>query len=100
MAYTAKYYIASGAASLDFGAITQTEYNTSVDVVDSLITATSKIVATLSGEITADHEIDEIFLSRITLVCGNISAGVGFTIYGSCLDGTHGIYKINYTITY
>lgn len=86
--------------TVDFGVITQTEYNTTLAVADTSITATSKILISVAGESTTDHSQDEVMSESIFVTYSDLSAGVGFNIIASCLTGTWGKYKINYTVKY
>jgi hypothetical protein len=87
-------------STINFGANTQTEYNAALTVSDAAITATSKILISVSGESTADHSADEVMAENITVVYANLVNGVSFDILARCDSGTWGQYKINYTIDY
>lgn len=86
--------------TLNFGPITQIEYNTAVTISDAAIQATSRIMVALSAEATTDHSTDEIIIEDIKVSYGNVVAGVGFDIVGYCPCGTYGSYKVNYHIKY
>lgn len=94
------YVLSIAQAEINFGLITQTEYNTSVTVIDSNIDTASLITCCLSATATTDHSIDEAMISGINVMAGNIQDGVGFDILAYCDSGTFGKYKINYTIKY
>lgn len=85
-------------AEIDFGGIH--DFDTSLFVADASITTTSKIIASVSATATADHGIDDIVSTELVVFGGNVSAGVGFTIYAKCSDGTYGKYKVNYIVQY
>jgi adenosine/AMP kinase len=74
--------MATGTATLDFGAFPGGS-DASVAVTGQTgIAAGSFVEAWLSPAATADHTADEHLVETIKVVAGNISAGVGFTIYG------------------
>jgi len=85
-------------AELDFGGTINS--NTSLTINDSSILSTSKIIVTLSGETTVDHDMDEVLMSDVRVVAGNIINGVSFEIRAYSPGGTTGKYKVNYTIDY
>ena len=75
----------NGTATLDFGSGTT---DTSVAVTgqtgiltDSQLKVRIKVIA------TTNHVIDETWIENVEVYAGNISAGVGFTIYGKSLLG-------------
>ena len=72
----------SGTALLDFGAFPGSS-DTSIAITGQTnITASSVVEAWLRPTLTEDHTADEHIVESIKLFAGNISAGVGFTIYG------------------
>lgn len=85
---------------IDFGANTQREYNVTLAVANTAITANSLVIAYIAATDTTDHSIDEALIEDIRVVAGNVVAGVGFDIMAYCANGTWGKYKINYTIKY
>ena len=87
-------------ATVNFGAITQEDFNAVTTVLDSNILSTSNIICGVAGVPTTDHSLDEIVVSDISVVAGNIVPGVSFDIQAFCEKGTYGSYKINYTINY
>jgi hypothetical protein len=49
---------------------------------------------------SADHSADEHWLEDIQVYAGNISAGVGFTIYAKCMTGsTYGAFTVAWVWT-
>lgn len=72
---------AQGTTTVDFGAFpgksdaTATVTGQAAIVSGSLVEAWMRLVA------TADHSADEHWVETIQIDAGNISAGVGFTIY-------------------
>ena len=88
---------ASGTATLDFGGSASSETDiASVAVADAGIGAGSEVVVSLRYEATADHTADEVLISNVQVVAGDITAGVGFTIYGYCPEWTWGKYTIDW----
>lgn len=77
--------MATGTATIDFGTGTQRKVDASVVVTgQAAILTSSHVEAFMQGDTTADHSPDEhvIGKSMIDLVCSDIIAGTGFTIYG------------------
>lgn len=72
----------SGIASLDFGAFPGASDASLAITGQASISSTSLVEAWLIPTATADHSADEHWLETIKVMAGNISAGVGFTIYG------------------
>lgn len=76
----------TGTATLDFGAFPGTT-DTSVAITgQAAIIAGSLVEAWIRPVATADHTADEHMIESIKVYAGNISAGVGFTIYGFCTN--------------
>jgi hypothetical protein len=72
---------AQGTATVDFGAFPG-KSDASVDVTgQTAITGASLVEAWLYPSATADHSADEHLVESIRVMAGNVSAGVGFTIY-------------------
>lgn len=76
----------AGTAVLDFGATPTDEANVVV-TGQAAIVAGSQIEAWFMAKTTATNGVDEHqeAAALCRLVCGNIVAGVGFTIYAHCL---------------
>ena len=73
---------AQGTATLDFGAFPG-QSDASVAVTGQANIASGSLVeAWIHPVATADHSADEHMLETLKVFAGNISAGVGFTIYG------------------
>ena len=70
-----------GSATLDFGAFPGLS-DASVAVSSPTIGATNLVEAWIFPAATTDHSADEHLIESIKVVAGNVSAGVGFTIYG------------------
>jgi hypothetical protein len=89
----------SGTATLDFGVVGSTNVSdASIAVTEQTsILSNSLVEAWVSLSSTTDHSLDEIRIEDLYITAGNISAGVGFTIYGYCLTGTtYGTFTVNY----
>jgi hypothetical protein len=85
----------AGQTILDFGA-TPTD-GASVSVADSNILATSLADAWLVAMPTANTSGDEHYAENVKVMAGNITAGVGFTIYGQCTLGkTQGKFTVHW----
>ena len=75
--------VTSGTTTLDFG--TQGSQSASVAVVgQALIAAASSVSARIEAVATATNTADEHKMAPIVVTCSAPTAGVGFTIYGSC----------------
>jgi hypothetical protein len=70
-----------GTALLDFGAFPGSS-DASIAVAAASILSTSLAEAWIFPAATADHTADEHLVESLRVVAGNVSAGVGFTIYG------------------
>lgn len=74
--------MATGNATLDFGAFPGSS-DTSIAVTGQTgITTSSFVEAWLVPAATADHSADEHVVETIKVIAGNIVNGTGFTIYG------------------
>jgi hypothetical protein len=87
----------TGTATIDFGAFPG-KADTSLAITgQAAILAGSYVEAWIRPTATADHTVDEHIVDAPRVVAGNISAGVGFTIYGvdnanhGTRDGKHGL---------
>ena len=79
----------TGQATLDFGTAGSKTLDMTVLVTgQAAILAGSKVEAYLMGDTTADHSADEHIMASTMLrvVCSDIIAGTGFTIYAVCDD--------------
>jgi hypothetical protein len=72
---------ATGTATLDFGAFPGGS-DASLAVASAGIASGSLVEAWLFPAATTDHTADEHLVETLSVVAGNVSAGVGFTIYG------------------
>jgi hypothetical protein len=75
----------TGTATLDFGTAAQRKTDVSIAVTGQAgIGTSSHVEAFLQGDTTADHSPDEHVMlgDMLGLVCSDIVAGTGFTIYG------------------
>lgn len=73
---------AQGTATLDFGAFPGASDASVAVTGQGAIVAGSLVEAWIRPVATADHTADEHMLETLKVFAGNISAGVGFTIYG------------------
>lgn len=71
-----------GTTTIDFGAFPGTA-DTSVAVAQTGILSSSLVEAWIYPSATADHSADEHWVDPPVVIAGNVSAGVGFTIYGT-----------------
>jgi hypothetical protein len=69
-------------ATIDFGAYPGTA-DTSVAVAQTGILAGSLVEAWIYPVATTDHSADEHWIDPPVVTAGNVSAGVGFTIYAT-----------------
>jgi hypothetical protein len=72
----------TGLATLDFGAFPGASDASLAVTGQTGILSGSYVEAWLRPAVTTDHTADEHLVETIKVVAGNISAGVGFTIYG------------------
>lgn len=72
---------ATGIVTLNFGAFPGASDTTLNVTGQGGIVSGSLVEAWLRPEATADHSADEHIIETIKVVAGNITAGVGFTIY-------------------
>jgi len=73
----------TGTGTLSFGAAPGTNYLEVVVTGETGILSGSQVEAYLMADVTADHNAIEHAIVPITLRCGAISAGVGFTVFVS-----------------
>ena len=78
--------MASGTASLDFGAHPGSGHAKVVITGQTGIVSGSLVEAWLRPEDTANHKHDEHIVVPMRVTAGNIVAGTGFTIHGYMLD--------------
>ena len=74
--------MATGNATLDFGAFPGSSDTSVVVTGQTGITTSSFVEAWLVPTATADHSADEHVVETIKVIAGNIVNGTGFTIYG------------------
>lgn len=80
---------ASGTATLDFGAFPgSTDASVAVTGQTGILSG-SLVEAWIFPGATADHSADEHLVESLRVVAGNVSAGVGFTIYGLNANAIH-----------
>lgn len=71
----------AGQAEIDFGAFPGASDTSLAITGQAAILTTAKVRATVTAKATTDHSADEHWVESLTVMAGNISAGVGFTIY-------------------
>lgn len=76
--------MATGTATIDFGASPGTQRAVVTVTGQAAIASNSHVEAFLMGDATADHNAYEHSMVPLALVCGNIVAGTGFDIVGTC----------------
>jgi hypothetical protein len=72
---------AQGTTTVNFGAFPGSSDTSVVVTGQATILAGSLVEAWISPVATADHTADEHIVETIKVFAGNVSAGVGFTIY-------------------
>lgn len=77
---------AQGTTTIDFGAYPGSPDASIAVTGQTSITASSLVEAWIFPTATADHSIDEHIIDAPRVIAGNVSAGVGFTIYGFAQD--------------
>jgi hypothetical protein len=90
--------VAGGTATLAFGTLGAD--TASVAVADATVTGGSRIEAYLQVPASdSPRPRDEYWVEDLTVRAGNVSAGVGFTIYGRCgLGMAVGDFTVNYAV--
>ena len=89
----------TGQANVDFGTSTNGYDSTAkITVNTSLVSSSSIIFISPSGQATANHDPDDYAAEQITGYATNIVDGVSFDIVGVAPLGAYGVYKFNYLI--
>ena len=70
----------TGVSTIDFGAFPGVS-DISLTVAQASMISTSRVLVALNPIATADHSADEHVVENLLVFAGNVSAGVGFTIY-------------------
>jgi len=93
--------MALGSTSLDFGAVTPGRGDATATVTgQGAILVDSKVEAMIRVADSADHSADEHGVETISIACGNIVAGVGFTVYAQIREGfASGVFNIDWVWT-
>lgn len=87
----------SGQITLDFGAATGTENDsTSVTVAAAWVKTDSIILLQVPQDAMADHDPEDALFEELQLKPMNIIAGVSFDIVGYAPHGTWGRYRVVY----
>jgi hypothetical protein len=95
---TAVNQVATGQATVNFGASSQEDSISRVTVSTALAVTASIISVTPSGKATADHDPDDYQWDNITGYPTNIVNGVSFDVVGVAPGGAWGQYIFNYAI--
>lgn len=74
--------MATGTATLDFGAFPGASDASLAIMGQGAIVAGSLVEAWLRPAVTTDHTADEHMVETLAIFAANIVAGIGFTIYG------------------
>lgn len=88
--------IYSGVAVIDFGAIPGSQLTSVVITGQTFLVALSKIKAWVVMASTAEHNVYEHMAVPIRLVIGDVSVGVGFTIYAVSDFRLTGTFNLNW----
>lgn len=86
----------SGSAVINFGSGTGSDYTTVAVTGQTGITTGATCEAWMMYETSSDHTADEHLIVPINLRCGNISNGVGFTIYAASEWLLNGNYTVRW----
>lgn len=73
----------TGTATVDFGAAPGGNLATVAVTGQSGITSGSHVEAWVMGEASANHSAYEHAITPLTVRCGDVVAGTGFTVYAS-----------------
>ena len=88
----------SGTSQLDFGS-----GNKTAEVVVSSVSTvlnSSRVMATMRIEATANHPIDDLQIDPIRVGVKNLIAGIGFTIYGEMDNApANGLYEVDWLLS-
>lgn len=86
--------MAQGTATIDFGT---GKTDTSVAVSAPAITGSQLVEAWVFPTATVSNTTDDHWVEDLTVVAGNVQAGVGFTVYAKCNTGfAHGQYTVGW----
>lgn len=85
-----------GTAVLDFGSAPGTNIATTVVTGESTILTGSVVEAYLMADSTATHNAYEHMILPITVTCGSVVAGTGFTITASSPLRLTGTFSVNW----
>ena len=86
---------ATGSAVLDFGIPSKPAASIAVTGQAGIV-ATSKVEAFVRLVATADHSIDEHRVEQLKVMAGDITAGIGFTIYGEAFPQAYGLWNVDW----
>ena len=99
--------MATGTATLDFGAFQSANSTYSHPSTEASVTITGQAAIAAGSLVEAwmrvepagstNHSMDEHAIENIKILAGNIVAGTGFDIRGECLlGGTYGAFTVNW----
>ena len=88
----------TGSAIINFGAFPGSNTTSVVVTGQSSIISTSTVTAFMMADTTSDHTASDhqYASSLISLTCGTIVLGVGFTINATCLDDMQGTFNVRF----
>lgn len=86
-----------GEVTINFGALPGSN-ETSFFVSDTNVLSTSKAFAEFEYDTTSDHtQSDHMYASLLcSVICSDCVAGVGFTIYVTCMEKLSGTFNVVY----
>lgn len=82
-------------ATLNFGTSNQEDFNASVTVSASWVTASTTVLCNMFAKVTTDHDPDDYVVEGVSAIAGNIVPGVSFDVLGTAPQGTWGRYIVN-----
>jgi len=87
-----------GKVTINFGSLPGNN-ETSIFVSDTNVLSTSKAFAEFEYDSTVDHTpSDHMYAAMLcSVICSDCTAGVGFTIYITCMEKLSGTFKIIYS---
>ncbi len=91
-----------GTATLNFGSFPGTSEASVAVTGQTAISASSTVEAfVMANDTSGSHTASDhrYFAALVGLTCGTPTAGVGFTIYGRCLDDMQGSFLIHWVWT-
>lgn len=84
----------TGSTTVNFGT---GKTDVSISVADATIGAAQLVQARIFPKATATNTVDDHWVEDLEVLAGNVSAGVGFSIYAKCNTGrAHGTFTVAY----